>query len=208
MRVTKNTHACIRFEGDGVLVVDPGSFGERDALDGADAVLITHEHADHLDVGLLREHLEKHPGTAVFAHADVAPKIEGGHVTVVAAGEDFTAAGFRVSAHGGRHAEIYTELPRVANLGFLIHDGGHSVYVPGDSLHVPDAAVDTLFVPLHAPWLKLSESVEYVRAVRPGRAFAVHDGFVTEAGAAIYDGHLRRFSDTDYAHLSAGSVLP
>src|SRR4051812_47920828 len=51
VRVTKNTHACIRFEGSaagGVLVVDPGTFGERDALDGADAVLITHEHADHL----------------------------------------------------------------------------------------------------------------------------------------------------------------
>jgi L-ascorbate metabolism protein UlaG (beta-lactamase superfamily) len=211
VRVTKNIHACIRFEGSaagGVLVVDPGTFGERDALDGADAVLITHEHADHLDVDLLRAYLEKHPDTAVFTHPDVAPKIQCGGVTTVSPGDTFTAAGFAVSAHGGEHAEIYAEIPRIANVGFLIDDGGHSVYVPGDSLQVPDAAVDTLFVPFNAPWLKLAESIEYVRAVRPGRAFAVHDGLVNDIGATIYRAHLERFSGCEYAHLAPGTVLP
>ena len=109
---------------------------------------------------------------------------------------------------GKCHAEIYAEIPRVANVGFLIDDGGHSVYVPGDSLYVPDAPVDTLFVPLNAPWLKLAQSIEFVRAVKPGRAFAVHDGLVNDIGAKIYDGHLERFSGCEYAHLAAGTVLP
>src|SRR3712207_6911077 len=46
VRVTKFTHSCLRLEGDGVLVVDPGAFSERSALEGADAVLVTHEHIE------------------------------------------------------------------------------------------------------------------------------------------------------------------
>ena len=43
--------------------------------------------------------------------------------------------------------------------------------------------MDTLFVPLNAPWMKLSESIDFVRAVKPGRAFALHDALLTETGA-------------------------
>ncbi|MDQ5862445.1 MAG: MBL fold metallo-hydrolase, partial [Actinomycetota bacterium] len=52
MKLTKYTHACVRLEQDGrVLVLDPGTFSEtEEALDGAQAVLITHEHGDHVDV--------------------------------------------------------------------------------------------------------------------------------------------------------------
>src|SRR5680860_431519 len=50
MRITKFGHACVRIESDGqVLVIDPGSFTDREAVDGATGVLITHEHADHFD---------------------------------------------------------------------------------------------------------------------------------------------------------------
>ena len=62
MRITKFTHSCLRLEGDGVLVVDPGGFSERSALTGADAVLITHEHSDHLDVDALSDALAQQPG--------------------------------------------------------------------------------------------------------------------------------------------------
>ena len=48
MRITKFGHACVRLEHDGTsLLVDPGMFTDREAVDGVDAVLITHEHADH-----------------------------------------------------------------------------------------------------------------------------------------------------------------
>src|SRR5215216_3864717 len=49
-RVIKYTHACVRIEhAGGVLVVDPGVWSEPEALDGCTAVLLTHEHADHVD---------------------------------------------------------------------------------------------------------------------------------------------------------------
>ena len=51
MLLTKFTHACVRLEKDGTaIVLDPGTFSEvEEAVDGAAAVLITHEHADHFD---------------------------------------------------------------------------------------------------------------------------------------------------------------
>ena len=67
--------------------------------------------------------------------------------------------------------------------------------------------MDTLFVPLNAPWMKLMESIDFVRAVKPGRAYALHDALLNETGAKIYDGHLERLSGTAYAHVAPGTVI-
>jgi L-ascorbate metabolism protein UlaG (beta-lactamase superfamily) len=210
VRVTKFTHSCLRVEGDGVLVVDPGAFSERSALTGADAVLITHEHIDHLDPDALADALAQQPRMRVHAHPDVLPKLDAVRdpVTTVAPGDTFEAAGFSVRAYGGQHAVIHPEIPRIANVGFLIADGDTNLYHPGDSFVVPDGGdVQTLFVPLNAPWAKLAESIEFVRAVRPRRAFALHDALLTETGAKIYDGHLANLGGTDYAHVAPGTTI-
>ncbi|MEU4213761.1 MBL fold metallo-hydrolase [Actinoplanes sp. NPDC026623] len=210
MRVTKFTHSCLRIEGGGaVLVVDPGAFSERSALTGADTVLITHEHFDHLDVDGLADALARHPGLRVYAHQEVLPKLTAfaDVVTVVSAGSTFTAAGFSVRAYGGQHAIIHPDIPRIANLGYLISDDSGSVYTPGDSFTVPDEQVGTLFVPLNAPWMKLSEAIDFVRAVRPDRAFALHDHLLTPTGAQVSDGHLDRLGGTRYAHVAPGTTL-
>ncbi|MFI5496469.1 MBL fold metallo-hydrolase [Actinoplanes sp. NPDC051859] len=209
MRVTKYTHSCLRFQGDGVLVVDPGAFSERSALTGADAVLITHEHFDHLDVGALTAALGERPDLTVYAHADVLPQLAefDGRTVAVEPGAELEAAGFTIRAYGGQHAVIHDDIPRIANLGYLISDGTDSVYTPGDSFTVPDAEVATLFVPLNAPWMKLSEAIDFVRAVRPERAFALHDHLLTETGAQVSDGHLERLGGTKYAHVAPGTTI-
>lgn len=208
MRLTKYTHACVRVERDGaVLVIDPGSFTEPTALDGADAVLITHEHVDHLDVQKLADALARRPAVTVHTHPDVVPRLAplDGVVQPVTAGEEFTAAGFRVRGYGGLHAQIHPDVPRVANLGFLVED---SVYHPGDSFDVPAGAqVETLFVPISGPWLKLAESVDFIRAVAPRRAYALHDHLLSEAGGKVHDANLARLAGCDYQRLIPGTTV-
>jgi L-ascorbate metabolism protein UlaG (beta-lactamase superfamily) len=208
VRVTKFSHSCIRIDGDGVLVVDPGEFSERAALDGVDAVLLTHEHFDHVDVDALVAAQAQNPALTVYAHADVLPKLAalGGAVRTVGPGESFGAAGLEVRVHGGLHAVIHPDIPRIANLAYLISDDTTSVYHPGDSFELPDEAVDLLFVPVAAPWLKLSESIEFARVVKPRRAFALHDALLTEAGAKITDTHMGNLSGCDYARLAPGTA--
>jgi L-ascorbate metabolism protein UlaG (beta-lactamase superfamily) len=208
MRLVKYAHACVRVESDAaVLVIDPGTFTERAALDGVDAVLITHEHVDHLDVGALADELGKRPAVRVFANAAVAATLDGlaGAVTTVDSGDVFEAAGFRVAAYGGWHAEIHPDLPSVPNLGFLVDD---RVYHPGDSFDVPAGVeVDTVFVPVSGPWLKLSESVGFVRALAPRQAFALHDGLLSELGHRVTDANMARLAGCDYRRLAAGEAV-
>jgi L-ascorbate metabolism protein UlaG (beta-lactamase superfamily) len=213
MRLTKYSHSCVRFEDDGaVLVIDPGTLSEREALDGVDAVLITHVHPDHLDADALADALGKRPSIEVYTHPDVAAELTAlsGAVTTVVAGDEFSAAGFRIRTYGGLHAIIHPEIPRVANLGFFVEnparDGG--VYHPGDSFDVPgDARVETLFVPVSAPWLKLAEAIEFVRQVAPRQAYALHDGLLNEVGLAITDRTLTNLARTGYTRLPAGGQV-
>jgi L-ascorbate metabolism protein UlaG (beta-lactamase superfamily) len=213
MRLAKYSHACVRVEHDGaVLVIDPGTLSERAALDGVDAVLITHEHADHLDVGALSDVLATRPSIAVYTNPDVLPHLTelDGVVTPVVSGEEFNAAGFRVRAFGGLHAEIHPDMPRVSNLGYFIEGEGASggVYHPGDSFDVPTGVeVETLFVPVSGPWLKLAEAIDFVRAVAPRRAFALHDGLHNEIGHQLTDRLMTNLSGCAYARLTAGQGI-
>jgi L-ascorbate metabolism protein UlaG (beta-lactamase superfamily) len=211
MRITKLGHACVRLEHDGTTVVlDPGGFTEPGAVDGADAVLITHEHADHY----LPDHLRE-TSAPVFTIEAVAARIRedapdvAERVTVVAPGERFAVGGIDVRAVGQLHAVIHPELPRITNSGYLLDLGGTSVYHPGDALTGPGRAVDLLCLPVSAPWMKASEAVEFARAVAAPRNLAIHDRVYSEAGLGIVDGHLRRFlpEGSDYVRLADGEEL-
>ena len=138
MRITKFGHACVRIEHDGhTIVVDPGGFTQPEAVDGADAVLITHEHADHY----LPDHLRA-TEAPVFTIDAVAAKIRedapdvAERVTVVRPGQEFDA-GLPVRADGELHAVIHPEFPRFYNSGFVLTAGellGHSLGAAATSL--------------------------------------------------------------------------
>lgn len=207
MQLSKYVHSCLRIGHDGgVLVIDPGMFAEPAVLDGVDAVLVTHEHPDHLDVDLIRKQLDRRP-LAIYGPAALADRLEEAVevFTPVEPGQSFEAAGISVRAYGGQHAVIHPDIPRIANLAYLVND---EVYHPGDSLVVPqDSPVDTLFVPIHAPWLKVSEAIDFVRAVAPRRAVALHDGLLNEAGLKVTGASIARLVDCDYLRLNPGSRL-
>ncbi|WP_030978081.1 MBL fold metallo-hydrolase [Streptomyces sp. NRRL S-1824] len=205
LTLTKKTHSCIRLEKDGrTLVIDPGGFSEQDAALGADAMLVTHEHADHFDEGRLRAGLEANPAAEVWTLRSVAEQLSAafpGRVHTVGHGDTFTAAGFDVQVHGELHAVIHPDIPRVTNIGFLV-DG--SLFHPGDALTVPDHPVDTLMLPVMAPWNKISEVIDYVREVKPRRAIDIHDALLTDLARPIYDRQIGSLGGADHGRLVPG----
>jgi L-ascorbate metabolism protein UlaG (beta-lactamase superfamily) len=210
MELTKQGHACVILsDGDERIVVDPGGYTDPSALDGATAVLITHEHPDHFQPQRLRAALEADPALEVWTNKSVAAQLEGlgSRMHVVGHGDAVSVAGLDVHVHGELHAEIHPDLPRVANVGFLI---GGRVFHPGDALTVPDERVTTLLLPLHAPWSKIAEVIDYVRAVDADRAYAVHDGLLNENGLALVGGLLGERgpgTPTPYSRLAPGDSV-
>ncbi|MCG2623966.1 MBL fold metallo-hydrolase [Arthrobacter sp. I2-34] len=199
MLLTKYTHACVRLENDGeVLVIDPGSFSEVDqALQGAGTVLVTHEHADHVDLERLPAILAASASIQVYAPAVVAEQLRGWdhaaaeRIHTVEPGEAFEVPGFRIRTFGGQHALIHPLIPMVANVGYLVNE---TVYHPGDSFIVPDGlTAPVVLVPIHAPWNKVSEVIDFITAMRAGRAFPIHDGLLNETGRGLVEKHLASF---------------
>ncbi|MFM9445937.1 MBL fold metallo-hydrolase [Streptomyces acidiscabies] len=206
MQLTKKSHACVRLEKDGrTLVLDPGVFSEADAAVGADAILITHEHPDHFSEAHLRAALEANPEAAIWTLRAVAEQLAAafpGRVHTVGHGDTFTAAGFDVQVHGELHAVIHPDLPRITNVGYLIDDG--RVFHPGDALTVPDHAVETLMLPVMAPWSKISEVIDYVREVKPARAYDIHDALLTDLARPIYDNQIGALGGAEHGRLAPG----
>ncbi|MFD5875482.1 MBL fold metallo-hydrolase [Streptomyces sp. NPDC060322] len=207
LTLTKKTHSCVRLERNGQsLVIDPGGFTEDDAAVGADAILVTHEHPDHFSEARLRAGLEANPAAQVWTLRSVAEQLAAafpGRVHTVGHGDTFTAAGLDVQVHGELHAVIHPDIPRITNIGFLV-DG--SVFHPGDALTVPDHPVDTLMLPVMAPWNKISEVIDYVREVKPRRAIDIHDALLTDLARPIYDTQIGALGGTDHGRLTPGDA--
>ncbi|GAA1722826.1 MBL fold metallo-hydrolase [Isoptericola hypogeus] len=207
MKLTKYAHACVVVEDErGAVLVDPGAFTPNAAelVASVRAVLVTHEHFDHVDVGVLDDALGRRDDLHVYGPGTVVDRWVEGHsdrVHRVRPGDRFTAGGLPVAAFGGQHAAIHADVPRVDNVGYLV---GGTVFHPGDAYLVPDERVSTLLVPTSGPWTKLGDAVDYVRAVDPDRIVQIHEVMLSDLGQAS----VSRFLSPEQLSKVALTVLP
>lgn len=211
MRLTKFGHACVRIEtGDHTIVIDPGGFTEPEAVDGATAVLITHQHGDHYSADHLRR--TDAPIHTIAAVADVireeAPDVAE-RVSVVGPGQELDP-GVPTRAVGQKHAVIHPEMPHFDNSGFLLEVEGTTIYHPGDALTLPGVPVDLLLLPVSAPWLKVGECIDFARDVGAPRSLAIHDMIYSDIGLQMVGAHLSRMlgeREQTYLRIEPGQDL-
>jgi L-ascorbate metabolism protein UlaG (beta-lactamase superfamily) len=175
VRLQKLGHCCLLVEqAESRLLVDPGCFSNGfEALTGLTGVLVTHIHQDHLDVDRLHALLERNPEARVVCdEASAVSLAQRGVKGQVVHDGDVVDLGVPIGVYGREHAIIHPDLPNVPNVGYLVAD---RFFYAGDAFTVPAAAVEVLAVPVGAPWMKLSEAVDYLRRVQPRVAVPVHD---------------------------------
>ncbi|MBW1640970.1 MBL fold metallo-hydrolase [Microbacterium resistens] len=210
MRVTKHEHATVRIDDHGeTLILDPGMFTLPLAdLDHLVAVVITHEHPDHVDPAQLERILRDAPGTPVYAPAAVARSIDPIPVNEVEPGDTVAVGSFTLRFFGGTHEVIHSSIPLVENVGVLVND---EFYYPGDSYAVPEGVeVGILAAPLGAPWLRVSDAIDFVLAVKPRRAFGTHDMTLSVIGKNMHRQRLQWATEQgggEFLALEPGDAL-
>lgn len=207
MKLTKFGHSCLLIEeGTDRILVDPGTFSQGwETLTGLTAVLVTHQHPDHLDLGRLPGLLAINSDVQLFADPGSVEQLAnaGVHAASVDAGDtlDLTTL---VEVFGDTHAVIHRDIPTIANRAYLI---AGRLFLPGDSLQVPTAAVEILAVPTAAPWMALKDSIEFLRAVNPTTVFPIHEKILANPTMAY--GLLEKLkpAETEWRNLDDGQPV-
>ncbi len=208
MQITKLGHSALFVtDGDARILIDPGTFSAGfESLTGLTAVLITHQHADHLDPARLPGVVAANPQATVYCDPGSVETLADAGIDArqVQPGERFDV-GTSVEVLGKTHAVIHPDIPTVPNACYLI--GGRLLH-PGDSLDVPENPVDILAVPAAAPWMAAKEAIEFYRAVNPKTAFPIHEKILAAPGIGLFQGLLSRLGPAGSTWLTPADGEP
>jgi len=70
--------------------------------------------------------------------------------------------------------------------------------------------VSTLLLPIHAPWSKTAEVLDFLIAVRLQQAFAIHDALLSEMGLGLVNALLDRIATLygpSYRRIVSGETV-
>ncbi|MEN8041032.1 MAG: MBL fold metallo-hydrolase [Actinomycetota bacterium] len=176
--ITKLVHACLLVEANGKrILLDPGVFTSMDErfdlsmVEGVDRILITHEHADHVDADLVRRVLEQSNDASVETTSSVQAILADEGIDAVTEGTpQFAAPHERIPVGPGpQNTGFHVE-------GVLSH--------PGDS-HSFVETMPILAMPFMAPWGSLVGGVDRTRLVKPRYVIPIHDWFLSGGGRKV-----------------------
>lgn len=181
MQLTKFDHSCVLLDdGTTKILFDPGSYSTIPDLK-VDAIVITHVHQDHLDVENIKKLQQANPEVRIITNKEVQAELQKNNVNseLVEDGQETTIGSFNIKGMGNDHAMIHPTWPIAQNTAYLVND---KILHPGDALYVPSVPVETLLLPIVAPWSKISETLDYITAIKPKTIVPIHDGFLKTPG--------------------------
>jgi len=198
MRIAHLGHSCLLIDiADQRILIDPGGFSPGIVdVTGIGVILVTHQHADHVDLHRLPAILETNPQTRMYAEPQAAAVMEEAGIAadLVVSGSTLTFGRVEVTPVGEQHALINEALPRVGNLGFVLRSEGEpSLFHPGDDYDAEPGPVDILALPLNAPWAASRDTVDFVRRISPRVSIPIHDALLSDIGRRLYLSHVQTF---------------
>lgn len=213
MRLTHFGHACLLVEiADWRILIDPGNYSDGfQDLSGLDAVIVTHQHADHIDPDRFDALVAGNRTARLFSDPETAEILadDGLDVEVLVPGRDVTVGEVTLSGRGERHAFNHSQVPVVANIGVrLAAEGEPTLFHPGDAYDAEPGHVDVLAVPLNAPWTAVRDTIDFVRRIAPESIVPIHDALLAPVGRKLYLSHVGTHGGEDLTLLDLAGQGP
>ena len=177
-------HASLMLSwNDKIIHVDPVSCeADYTMLPGADIIMITHDHDDHLDVKAVQ--CIKTAATKIVGSPGVEKHLHG--IVVMKNGDTRVVDGLKieaVAAYNLKHmrAPGMPFHPKGVGNGYVATFGDKRVYFAGDTENIPEMKeledIDIAFLPMNLPYTMTPEMVaDAARAFRPKILYPYHQG--------------------------------
>lgn len=184
LKITFIGHGTLMFNYAGkIFHVDPwGKLADYSELPKADAIILTHEHADHLDPDEIKKIRTK--DTVVVLTEKCAQTIPGG--VIMHNGDTKTVDGVKIEAVPAYNM-VHMRAPGVpyhpkgVGNGYVFTFGDKRVYVAGDTENTPEMKslkdIDIAFLPMNLPYTMTPELVvDAVKVFKPKILYPYHTG--------------------------------
>ena len=174
-------HSAIRFAFKGKqYYVDPAGEADWDKMPKADAILVTHEHGDHLNPWSIDQIGRE--GTLVYANASSVKKAGFGQTIEVGEKKqvlDITVEA--VAAYNLNPERLKFHPKERKDNGYVLTFGDKRVYVAGDTEGTPEMKalkdIAIAFLPINLPYtMPPAEAAEAARAFKPKILYPYHQG--------------------------------
>jgi L-ascorbate metabolism protein UlaG (beta-lactamase superfamily) len=175
VKLTRYPQSCLKIEHNGrTLLVDVGTLATAvhsvSDFGHFDAVLFTHTHADHFDVGILPELAAT--GAQIYGNANVAQSAGDSQVEIIGDNEELVVADFKVKALPMEHCLMANGSPAgIPNTGFLIND---YLLIPGDSTEDIGITAKAVAIPIFGPDISLKDACTMAQATKAKTLIPVH----------------------------------
>lgn len=205
MRISKYEHALLVVEQAAAqLVIDPGSYSNLPALQNVVAVVFTHLHDDHTSLEHAQTISRNFPAVKMFGTQEVVEKLTGLNVQAVYHGDHYEVGPFQIDFYGDLHQVIHRSIPLVQNVGVMVNS---QLYYSGDSYTFPEQSVEILACPTSAPWLRISDVIDFLDLIKPKKCFATHNALLSEQGHALQNNRVQQIVEKhggEFRYLNVG----
>ncbi len=217
MKISKFLHSCLVFEKQGFkLLVDPGMFSFVEGMitpemfSDVSAIIITHNHPDHLDIDRLKKILAISQAE-VYANNQVLQDLEKAGINAVLLNEGAIKIGpFKIEAISVKHEPLLDSLaPEMTAL--IIDD---RILHPVDSFEeklLIYKDIELLLLPVMAPFTTELKVADFADRLQPKQILPVHDGFAKtffiKSRYANYAAHFEKQQIKFHQLIEPGSFI-